>query len=301
VDGDEVNVRCSLEATVVEGGGEDGKHCLGVMVEEVSFKSHRSHDDELNCVVQLVTGKKGCTPKTQASSTINDNNNKNILFSPKSNDICHMLRYGSKFNVAFTARPKISHNNEDDNNTKMVEHTSTRLGAINLKWIPISLPIAANIKFPSHHRNDDNCRNYHGPLPIPNLHPIRLDGPVCYVESTPFRASRRTIPPIPKVACPFEVRYKVVNRTEMHQKIRIAMNEGGGILGGGGDTDGAVLVSGIIGGEMNLGPMESKEFSYLMLFTTVGRSTMPTLHVSSMRYGTWIIHGDTEESIFVTP
>lgn len=92
-----------------------------------------------------------------------------------------------------------------------------------------------------------------------------------------------------------------MNRTEMHQKIRIAMNEGGGILGGGGDTDGAVLVSGIIGGEMNLGPMESKEFSYLMLFTTVGRSTMPTLHVSSMRYGTWIIHGDTEESIFVTP
>jgi len=272
---------------------------LSTCVHHKSYRNH--HDEKLNCDVELVTGKKGRKPQPPSSSNINDNNNKNVLFSPKPNDICHKLRYGSKFNVAFTARPKISHSNKDKNNTTMVQHTTTRLGAINLKWVPISLPIAANINFTSHHRNDDGCRKYHGPLPIPNLHPIRLDGPVCYVESTPFQASRCTIPPIPKVACPFEVRYKVGNRTEMHQKIRIAMNEGGGILGGGVDTDGGVLVSGIIGGEMNLGPMESKEFSYLMLFTTVGRSTLPTLHVSSMRYGTWIIHGDKEESVFVTP
>jgi len=109
----------------------------------------------------------------------------------------------------------------------------------------------------------------------------------------------------------------IKNRTEMHQKIKIVMDSGnaGGGSGaggedgstlssssnGGGSSGGGVLVSGLIGGDMNLGPMESKELSYLMLFTTVGRSALPSLHVSSMRYGTWIIHGDKEESTFVTP
>merc|ERR1740124_1509347 len=118
-------------------------------------------------------------------------------------------------------------------NTTTAWRTSARLGALTLKWIPLPLPLPSNTTLP--------------------------DGPVCYVESTPFRASRRTIPSVPKVACPFEVRYRIGNRTEMHQKIRVAMNESGvggdgastasgiGVAGGGGGGSG-VLVSGLIGG-----------------------------------------------------
>jgi len=267
-----------------------------------SHRSHRPHIEKPSCEIELVPGKKVCKPQQPPPPYTDDD--PNILFSPKPNDICHMLRYGSKFNVSFTARPKLisHHPNAGFSNATAIQYANARLGAIDLNWIPISFPIASDITCTSHHRNDDGCRKYHGPLPIPNLYPIRLNGPVCYVESTPFQASRRTIPPIPKVSTPFEVRYRITNKTEMHQKIRITMNEGGDdVMSAVTNGDSGVLVSGLIGGEMNLGPMEVKEFSYLMLFTTVGRSTMPTLHVSSIRYGTWIIHGEREESIFVTP
>jgi len=339
VDGDEVNVRCSLEAdtvggTVVEeavvdgcdggcGGDGGGTRRLGVMVQEVSFQnSLRSNGNDNNaeqppdCEIELVTGKK--VPRPSSSTNDNDDDDPNVLFSPKPNDICHMLRHGSRFTIAYTARPQMTHPHHASNttlsppNTTTAWRTSARLGALTLKWIPLPLPLPSNTTLPPTHGPDNGCYGYHGPLPVPNLHPILLDGPVCYVESTPFRASRRTIPSVPKVACPFEVRYRIGNRTEMHQKIRVAMNESGvggdgastasgiGVAAGGGGGSG-VLVSGLIGGEMSLGPKEVKEFSYLMLFTTVGRSTIPTLHVSSIRYGTWIVHGDKEESVFVTP
>jgi len=259
VDSDNVDVKCLLEA-------REAKNCLNVQVNEVVYEEN--HDQ--HCKVELVTDK---------------HKQSNVLFSPKINDICHILRDGSKFNISFTVRPKID-------NSSPLNYVTTRFGAVILDWVPISFSIADGISCGCH----DECAAYHGPLPITSLYRAKFLGPVCYVEVTPFDAFKQTVPPIPKICSPFEMRYTISNKTELYQKIRVAMNAGGDDA----PSDG-VLVSGIISGEINLGPMEEKEFSYLMMFTTAGKSKLPTIHVSSVRYGTWIIHEGKEESIYVTP
>ncbi len=136
--------------------------------------------------------------------------------------------------------------------------------------------------------------NNHGPLPLEGLPPLKRTGPIVYVEATPFEASFSTIPSIPKVAAPFEVRYSLTNKTELQQRIKVSMVETEG-------TSNGMLVSGVINGEIVLGPMESKVLRYSLLVTKVGKTILPTLNVSCLRYNSWIIRGGEKDSVYVLP
>jgi hypothetical protein len=161
-----------------------------------------------------------------------------------------------------------------------------------MDWSPVPLQHADEIHFQS----EDEYRGIHGPLPMKQLKLVRQKGPLCYVEVTPFEASFETIPSMPKVGNPFEVRYKISNKTSLHQKLRVLMNDSDTIV-----SSNNMLVSGIINGEITLGPLEKKTLSYSLLVTKVGKISIPTFDVSSVRYNTWVVHGSSMDKVFVSP
>ena len=208
---------------------------------------------------------------------------RNVMFSPKPNDICHILRKGTKLNVSSTLRPKMT--KEDQN------FITSSLGQVIVNWTSISLSsppgISTNI--------NDQFKDYHGPLSIKNSQPIRCYSPVCHIESTPFETSTKIEPPLPKVLTPFQVRYVVTNKTKQLQHLKINMRDvDKDILSSG------MLVSGVLDGDISLGPKESKILRYTVLVTRVGKMSLPAMSVSSTRYKSWVIR-TTDETFFVAP
>lgn len=211
----------------------------------------------------------------------------NILYTPNQDSICKSLSNGMKVNIPFAVRPCISEGFKE-------ESIIGQLGTISLDWssVPLQIPGDCHLKL----RSNDTHSGFHGPLTVKNLQSLKYHCPSCHVEKTPFEASFQTVPQIPQVGSPFEVRYQIVNRTKFHQRLRVVMN----------DSDSAfpsnnMLISGVINGEIVLGPLEEKLLSYSLLVTKVGQTTIPSLDVSSIRYNTWIIHGSTMKKIFVSP
>ena len=213
----------------------------------------------------------------------------NVLFSPKADDLCHILKQRAKFNVTFSVRPEMRNPNFD---LESAQYITSHLGSVLVEWTPIPIAYSESMNMIVGKGSHDG---YHGPLPIMDLPPIRLRCPLCYIEATPFAASLTDIKAMPKVTKPFAVNYQVTNNTSLHQKLRIAMSETDNPV----DSDG-ILVSGLINGDIVLGPHESKVFSYTVLVTKVGKSSLPSLAISSARYKTWVIN-DKQVNIFVTP
>ncbi len=210
----------------------------------------------------------------------------NVLYSPGQEGICKSLNHGMKVDIAFAVRPVILAKSKKES---AVGH----LGTISLDWSPVPLQ-----KSDCHMilQKNDKFNGLHGPLPVKSLQPLHYDCPSCHVEKTPFEASFQTIPDIPKVGNPFEVRYQITNCTKFHQRLRVVMNDSESTA-----PSKNMLISGIINGEINLGPLEDKVLSYSLLVTKVGQTTIPSLDVSSIRYNTWIVHGTTMNKIFVSP
>jgi len=235
-----------------------------------------SEDGKSKCKVSLVSQKQGALAH-------------DTLYAPKPNDFCNKLTNGSRLKLAYTVRPEL----EEDTVSKSesVQVVSTHLGAISIAFTPIPLYSADII---AQYTSEDGFAGYYGPLPIKNLPPFRRRGPIFYVEATPFDASFETIPSMPKVASPFEAKYTLINRTGLQQRLKVSMVETEGTTNG-------MLVSGIINGELVLGPMESKDLRYTILVTKIGKTVMPALNVSSLRYNTWIIRSSTQNSIYVLP
>ena len=215
-----------------------------------------------------------------------NDNTSNVIYSSDKDGICKKLNSGMKVSITFAARPSISENSQE-------EHISSILGTISLDWSPVPLQ---KLEYHQTKQMNDEFREYHGPLPVKNLQHIRYHCPSCHVEKTPFEASFKTNPDVPKVGNPFEVRYLIVNRTKLHQRLRVMMNDSESTA-----PSNYMLVSGVINGEIILGPHEEKLLSYSLLVTKVGKVTIPSLDVSSVRYNTWIIHGSTMKKIFISP
>ncbi len=236
----------------------------------------KSEREELNshCNVDLIPSKQ------------TDSGQRDVLFSPRSNDLCKNLNSGTRIDISFTVTPRI----KSDISLKEETMKLCRLGAVSIGWSPMPLNIPTGITI----NKEDQFRNYHGALPIKPPRSLRQKGPSCYVEVTPFKTSFQTIPAIPQVGNPFEIRYEIVNRTSLHQKLRVLMNDSDVI-----STSNSMLVSGIINGEIVLGPLEKKIISYSILVTKVGNITTPAFDVSSVRYNSWIVHGSNK--IFVSP
>jgi len=265
--GNLVVVTCSLQSP----GAADN---LSVEVGNVEFSTDSLDKD---CKVSLVQH--------------NQKEPGNILYEPKPDDFCNKLKIGSKLKLAYTVQPELMPDGGSVDKSNRLQITSTALGYISILFTPLPLYHPEKIE---QDRGMNVFENNHGPLPIENLPAFKQKGPFVYVEAAPFEASFHTIPSIPKVASPFEVRYKLLNKTSLQQRIKVSMieNEGDSI---------GILVSGIINGEVILGPMEEKMLRYSLLVTKIGKTILPTLNVSSLRYNSWIIRGGEEDCIYVLP
>lgn len=218
--------------------------------------------------------------------TKDKNSNSNILFCPSKENICQILGSGMNVSVTFAVRPSISDHCQND-------FISARLGVVTVEWSPVSLKKPDTTPTP---RTIDEYSEVHGPLVLKSVQSLKFHCPSCHVEKTPFDASLKTIPEIPKVGNPFEVRYLISNQTNLHQRLRVMMNDSDST-----DPSNSMLISGVINGEIILGPLEKKILSYSMLVTKVGKTSIPALDVSSLRYNTWVVHGSSMNKIFVSP
>lgn len=219
-------------------------------------------------------------------------NSQNVLFSPKPNDLCHILRTGSRFNLAFMVQPILKN---VVSNHEVVNYATKNLGMIEVFWIPMC------VSLPSKALNmvtmvNDEYKNYHGPLPIKDSIPVRLYSPTCYVECTPFEASLQPIFPCPRVSQPFRVEYIIKNKTSLNQKLLVEIDEEKNNL-----SNNDVIVSGLTNGELYLGPMETKHLDYSLVASKSGRISSPGVRVSSTRYGSWVINGGLGDNFLIMP
>jgi hypothetical protein len=231
---------------------------------------------EPNCSLELISsGRK---------NEVNDDTN--LLYSPRSDSICRELNFGTKLSIAYTVRPCLKELNDKE------LKVTTRLGGISIEWTPVPLKLDSKILLSNTRLG---FRDYHGPIPSSSQPmSLKLRGPLCHVDKTPFSASFTTYPIMPTIGTPFEIRYEITNKTSLHQKLRVIMNDS--------ETSASsqnMLVSGTINGEISLGPLEIKNLSYVLLVTKVGDITIPTIDVSSIRYNSWVVHGSNR--IFVSP
>lgn len=199
-----------------------------------------------------------------------------------------MLTEGSKFGLTYSVEPVIREQ-------YMKGSVSTRLGVIWVDWYPVSIPLPEG--------TDIERMGSHGPLRLSEPTTLKFRGPPCYIENAPFETVLVSLSPSPRVATPFEMSYRISNKTGMQQKISVLMRDLSSDERERSNISEGVLVSGLINGEITLAPFESQTLSYTALATKAGKTTMPVLSISSDRYKTWLIKDQQQGSreIFVMP
>ena len=210
------------------------------------------------------------------------------LYSKRDGDASHLLQQGSTLGVMYNVLAKLSPPDLVNSERRdEFDHVRTFLGGVAVEWAPITLPAI-----------DDNI---HGPLPLLNPSRIRFRGPRCYVERAPFEAKLLFFPDFPKVAVPFEVKYCIKNQTPYSQKLSLFMSEAH--PSDNVDASDTVLVSGFVSGEVQLAPSESRVLCYSALAMRAGKTPMPALSVSSLRYKSWVINDgqDKPRHFYVLP
>lgn len=209
------------------------------------------------------------------------------LYSKRAGGISHMLQRGSRLGVTYNVLTTLNPSTPISQRSDECDHVRTSLGVIAVDWAPIKLPSVYD--------------NVHGPLPLLNPSTIKFLGPSCYIEKAPFEAKLMSFPASPKVAVPFEVKYCIKNQTPYHQKLSLFMSEAP--PGDSVDVSDTVLVSGFVNGEVQLAPSESRVLCYSALAMRAGKTPMPALSVSSLRYKSWVINDgqDKPRHFFVLP
>ena len=216
----------------------------------------------------------------------------NILFAPtgKKNEFAHILKAHCKFGTTFFVQPQLM----GESSNSGVLNCTTNLGVLEVSWKPKGYSLPPTTTLVSCHDPFKDCL---GPLSmIQQIDPIKVYGPLCYIERAPFDASLSLIPTAPKVATPFEVAYTITNQTFVPQELSVTLSTQ--------DTNGnVVLVSGLMTGPIHLGPKETSQLIYMILANSPGRMSLPCINVTSERHGTWIIRSNPDNSprIFVMP
>jgi hypothetical protein len=172
---------------------------------------------------------------------------------------------------------------------------STSLGVVSVDWIPTPLELPKEVTA----GGSIDSVDAHGPLSLTTPCTCRFMGPPCYIENAPFETIVEGLPSSPRVAVPFDVTYRIKNKTSIDQKLKVFLKNSAPESQ---DSDG-FLVSGLVNGEVSLGPLESHTLSYIILATRTGTIPMPNLCISSDRYNTWIVDDSTSRrrSVFVLP
>lgn len=258
VEGESITTRCSFQAdTTVEG--------LKTDIIGVRFDDNGSSESPVSLSLQSHDGS-------------------NVLYSPETIDPCRILSIGSKLAVAYTVKPTLK-GAPDSIGAK------STLGTILIDWKPSSLPL------PSDARLDEEALggiHSHGPLRLRTPSTIRFSGPGCSIESAPFEAAAEISAVIPRMGVPFEINYRVKNKTKLNQVVSINVGDSSSQ-----DMDGLVF-SGMTHGEFSLAPSESQTITYTILSTRAGRARLPAVEVSSSRYQSCIVKEASKE-IYILP
>jgi hypothetical protein len=211
-----------------------------------------------------------------------------LLYQADVQDPCRKLQMGSKFSLAWTTEVSMK-------TDYLKGSVSTSLGVISVDWIPTPLELPKEVTA----GGSIDSVGAHGPLSLTTPCTCRFMGPPCYIENAPFETMVDGLSSSPRVAVPFDVTYRIKNKTSIDQKLKVFLNNSAAESE---DSDG-FLVSGLVNGEVSLGPLESHTLSYTMLATRTGAIPMPKFCISSDRYNTRIV-GDSASSrraVFVLP
>lgn len=220
-----------------------------------------------------------------------------VLYTPNKNDMSRSLVKGSKFGLAYTVEPRIL-------DKYMKGSVTARLGVLWVDWFPLSIALPDDLTV-SHSGSDSNFGTLtsHGPLRMMEPPTLKFRGPPCYIENAPFETVIESLPPSPRVATPFEMSYRISNKTGMHQKLSVVMSDQSSGDGSRSSLSEGIIFSGLVHGDVHLAPFESQTLSYTALVTKAGKTTMPALLISCDRYKTWVIKDEPESSrvVFVMP
>ena len=194
------------------------------------------------------------------------------LYKAAVEDDYKCLASGSKLSVAYAVDVKLL-----AGETGVVRG---QLGFIEVDWMPFPLQLPSDVTLPSLKRF-----NGHGPLRLDSPATMVFAGPRCDVQRAPFKSKVSVVPSSPKVAVPFEVSYSFENLTNIHQTLvlKIAATPK--------EDDSGLIFSGLVNGQIVLGPKEHQTVSYTVLATRPGKNSIPALSVSAKRYNTWVVHG----------
>lgn len=253
VEGESVTTNCAFKAE----GSVDGlkTELIGVYFEDTADK-----DSSLGLL--------GCT------------NRDRLLYAPKPDNPCRVLSVGSILNVAFTVRPSLP-------NATVGSVFQCALGKIRVDWKPSSLPLPSDLQDTA----ELGAIPGHGPLRLEAPSTIRFSGPSCRIERAPFEASLVSLPPAPRVTTPFEIDYRIRNKTPIHHNVSVEVVDA--------KSDG-LLFSGLTNGQLMLAPEEERTISITILATRSGRVRLPSVQVISTDEGTLIVEAAPKE-VYVFP
>jgi hypothetical protein len=211
-----------------------------------------------------------------------------VLFEAEEKDPSHKLVLGSKFSLAWITQVAMKSN-------YLKGSVSAPLGVISVDWSPTPLALPKDVSL----EGIDGKLTAHGPLPLQKPTTCRFMGPPCYIENAPFETTIESFPALPQVAVPFEVSFRIKNKTALDQKLRIILDHSEADQT---DESNGIMISGLVNGEISLSPNESHILSYTVLATRVGKVLMPKISVASDRYKTWVLReASARRSLFVLP
>jgi len=245
---------------------------LHINIESISYENVPSDKDSTKpCEVTFL-----CPEGTGKNSIfIADNPNTD-------NATTSSVQTGSVFGYSFSVRTNIL-TQEDD---RVSGGASLCLGNIDVEWKPAGLKLGPETGLDT---------TYHGPLPLSKPYRNVFRGPSCYVEHAPFDVAPLDVASKIKMAEPFDVRYRIENRSSLHQILITSHAEE--------EDGGCIFATGSWSGEMAFMPGESRILSFHCIATVVGRIRLPLLKVASVRHNSWVIHEDksTARNVFVVP
>jgi hypothetical protein len=211
---------------------------------------------------------------------VGEQTSSNSLFVAADKDLAGHLGKGKKMGVTLTVDAHI-------NEGYRMGSVSTHMGVVCVDWAPKPLLI------PPPATNAVNVQ-HHGPLSLQELSTIKFRGPFCYIESAPFSTVFSIEPSAPRVGVPFEVLYRIMNKTSVPQVLVVALQDTTA-------TNQSVLVAGSVKGELRLSPQATQLLSYTAIATKVGKVSIPSVSISSARYNTWLAQGTEPSELYVLP
>lgn len=217
-----------------------------------------------------------------------------MLYSSKDSDLFFaQSKQGSKLSLAYSVTAKKS----------AQVSGAMSLGTISLNWKPVGLTVSPEMASTDGNSSTlDEFGLAHGPLIMPDIAPMRFNGPKCPVLDAPFKAKLLKCPSAPKVGTPFRVSYQVTNQTAKSQTLKLALNKSQRDNTTPASTDSELLIAGKMQGEAQMGPWEEKVFSFTFLSTIAGRVSRPQLSISSGRHQTWVVNESSlSQTLFVLP